>query len=88
MIDVTEEKAKVEQQRALERQHQEILDRQTLALWFKDQDGRLISAHASFLADWDLFAADALKSQVSAPALPSNYLSKTAAYSFLALSPS
>jgi CRP-like cAMP-binding protein len=88
MIDVTEEKEKVEEQRAMERQHREILDRQTLALWFKDQDGRLISANASFLADWDLFAADALKTQASSPGLASTYLSKTAAYSALALSPS
>lgn len=87
MIDVTEEKEKVEQQRAMERQHQEILDRQTLAMWFKDQDGRLISANASFLADWDQLAADALKTQASAPDRVSTYLSKTVAYSSLAQSP-
>ena len=87
MIDVTEEKEKVEQQRAMERQHQEILDRQTLAMWFKDQDGRLISANASFLADWDQLAADALKTQASGPDRVSTYLSKTVAYSSLAQSP-
>jgi len=88
MIDVTEEKAQVKLQLATERQHQEILDRQTLALWFKDQDGRLISANASFLADWDQFAADAVKAQVPSPALASTYLSKTLAYSGLAIGPS
>jgi CRP-like cAMP-binding protein len=74
MIDVTEEKLKVEKQRDSERQHQGILDRQTLALWFKDHDGRLISANAGLMADWDQFAADALKAQMASPGLPSTYL--------------
>jgi PAS domain-containing protein len=74
MIDVTEDNQKVAQQRDMERQHQEILARQTLALWFKGQDGRLISANASLLTDWDQFLADAVKDQPASPVLPSTYL--------------
>jgi hypothetical protein len=74
MIDVTEDNQKVEQQHDSERQHQEILARQTLALWFKDQDGRLISASASLLTDWDRFLADAVKDKPASTGLPSTYL--------------
>lgn len=74
MIDVTEDNQKVAQQRDMERQHQEILARQTLALWFKGQDGRLISANASLLTDWDQFLADAVKDKPASPVLPSTYL--------------
>jgi CRP-like cAMP-binding protein len=87
LIDVTEEKMKVEQQRDIERQHQEILARQTLALWFKGQDGRLISAKDSLLADWDQFSADALKAQLTPSDLPTTYVPKTALFSATALYP-
>lgn len=81
MIDVTEERKKAEQQRDTERQHQGILARQTLALWFKDQDGRLISANASLLADWDQFSAGALKSKPAPTGLVSTYLTNGMAFS-------
>jgi CRP-like cAMP-binding protein len=88
MIDVTDERNQAEQQRGNERQHQEILARQTLALWFKDQDGRLISANASLLADWDLFSADALKAKPALSGLASNYLSTGVTFAATSVSPS
>jgi len=88
MIDVTDERNQAEQQRGNERQHQEILARQTLALWFKDQDGRLISANASLLADWDLFSADALKAKPASSGLASNYLSTGVTFAATSVSPS
>jgi PAS domain S-box-containing protein len=88
MIDVTEEKKKAERQRDSERQHQEILARQTLALWFKGQDGRLISANASLMADWDQFSADALKAQSAADHLPTTYVPVSASFSTMPLFPS
>jgi CRP-like cAMP-binding protein len=87
MIDVTEEKKNAEQQRAIERQHQDILARQTLALWFKDQDGRLISANASLLADWDQFSAESLKSKPASTGLESTFVSQHSIFSPSALSP-
>jgi hypothetical protein len=88
MIDVTEEKKKAERQRDSERQHQEILARQTLALWFKGQDGRLISANASLMADWDQFSADALKAQSAPDHLPTTYVPVSASFSTMPLFPS
>ena len=87
LIDVTEEKKNAEQQRASERQHQEILARQTLALWFKDQDGRLISANASLLADWDQFSADTLKITSASTEIESRFLPKNLTFSASALLP-
>jgi PAS domain S-box-containing protein len=87
MIDVTEDNQKVAHQRDMERQHQEILARQTLALWFKGQDGRLISASASLLADWDLFSADALKAKPAPSGLASNYLSNGVRFAATSVSP-
>jgi PAS domain-containing protein len=87
MIDVTDERNQAEQQRGNERQHQEILARQTLALWFKDQDGRLISANASLLADWDLFSADALRAKPAPTGLASNYLSTGVTFAATSVSP-
>jgi hypothetical protein len=87
MIDVTEEKMKVAQQRDSERQHQEILSRQTLALWFKDHDGRLISANAALMADWDQFSADALKVKPAPSGIASNYLSTGLTFAATSVSP-
>jgi hypothetical protein len=87
MIDVTEDNQKVAHQRDMERQHQEILARQTLALWFKGQDGRLISTSASLLADWDLFSADALKAKPTPSGLASNYLSNGVRFAATSVSP-
>jgi len=47
------------QELALERQQQERLARQPFMLWFKDPQGRLVSANASLLQDWQHFAQDA-----------------------------
>lgn len=87
MIDVTEAKHLAEQERAREREHQDILARQTLALWFKDQDGRLISASASLLADWDQFASDALNGKLASSVLAAPFAGQRIAYSRLALAP-
>jgi len=59
MIDVTEEKKITAQELAIERQQQELLATQPFMLWFKDPQGRLISANATLVQDWRHFAQDA-----------------------------
>ena len=70
MIDVTEEKKLAAQELAHERQLQELLARQPFMLWFKDQDGRLISANSSLIEDWRHFAQDAALEKVDFQSMP------------------
>ena len=39
-------------------------------LWFKDQDGRLISANSSLIEDWRHFAQDASLERVDFQSMP------------------
>ena len=39
-----------------ERQQQMLLATQPYMLWFKDQEGRLVSANTTLMEDWRLFA--------------------------------
>ncbi len=70
MIDMTEEKKMAAQELALERQQQELLARQPFMLWFKDSQGRLISANASLLEDWQHFAQDASLEKIDFQSMP------------------
>jgi PAS domain-containing protein len=52
MIDVTEEKNIAAQERAMERQQQEILATQPYMVWFKDAEGHLVSVNAKLIESW------------------------------------
>lgn len=73
MIDVTEEKKIAAQELALERQQQERLARQPFMLWFKDPQGRLVSANASLLQDWQHFAQDAALEKIDVQSMPMTF---------------
>ena len=73
MIDVTEEKKMAAQDLAMERQLQELLAKQPLTMWFKDPQGRLISANASLLQDWRHFAEDAVLEKIDGQSLPMSF---------------
>lgn len=73
MIDVTEEKKIAAQELALERQQQERLARQPFMLWFKDPQGRLVSANASLLKDWQHFAQDAALEKIDVQSMPMTF---------------
>ena len=70
MIDVTEEKKIAAQELAMQRQQQELLARQPFMLWFKDPQGRLISANASLVEDWRHFAQDAALEKIDFQSMP------------------
>jgi PAS domain-containing protein len=70
LIDVTEEKKMAAQELERERQQQELLARQPYMLWFKDQDGRLISANSTLIDDWRHFAQDAALEKVDIQSMP------------------
>ena len=73
MIDVTEEKKMAAQELAMERQLQEMLAKQPYMMWFKDPQGRLISANASLLEDWRHFAEDAALEKIDGQSLPMSF---------------
>lgn len=73
MIDVTEEKKIAAQELALERQQQERLAKQPFMLWFKDPQGRLVSANASLLEDWQHFAQDAALEKIDVQSMPMTF---------------
>ncbi|PUE43921.1 helix-turn-helix domain-containing protein [Limnohabitans sp. Hippo3] len=73
MIDVTEEKKIAAHELALERQQQERLARQPFMLWFKDPQGRLVSANASLLEDWQHFAQDAALEKIDVQSMPMTF---------------
>lgn len=58
MIDVTQEKRQVAQELDHERLQQMQLATQPFMLWFKDQEGRLVSANATLMDDWQHLATD------------------------------
>ncbi|MEK7344574.1 MAG: helix-turn-helix domain-containing protein [Pseudomonadota bacterium] len=70
LIDVTQEKKLAAQALERERQQQELLAKQPFMLWFKDQDGRLISANANLVQDWRHLAADAALEKIDLPSQP------------------
>lgn len=73
MIDVTDEKKIAAQELAMERQLHELLVKQPLTMWFKDPQGRLISANASLLQDWRHFAEDAALEKIDGQSLPMSF---------------
>lgn len=73
MIDVTQEKKLAEQKLAMERQQQELLAKQPFMLWFKDQEGRLISANSMLVDDWSHFAAEASLEKVDLQSMPMSF---------------
>lgn len=56
MIDITQEKQQMAEELDRERQQQMLLATQPYMLWFKDQEGRLVSANTTLMEDWRLFA--------------------------------
>ncbi len=78
MIDVTEERKTAAQALALERQQQELLAKQPFMLWFKDPQGRLISANASLVQDWQHFAQDAALEKVDLQSMPMPFFHSSA----------
>ncbi len=64
MIDVTQEKQQVAQELDRQRQQQMLLATQPYMLWFKDQEGRLVSANATQMDDWQHFATGAALEKV------------------------
>lgn len=77
LIDVTEEKKMAAQEPAMERQLQELLAKQPYMMWFKDPQGRLISANASLLQDWRHFAEDVALEKIDGQSLPMSLLHPT-----------
>jgi len=77
VIDVTQEKIMAEQKLAIERQQQELLAKQPFMLWFKDQEGRLISANATLVDDWSHFAAEASLEKVDFQSMPVGFSART-----------
>nr|WP_315136282.1 helix-turn-helix domain-containing protein [uncultured Limnohabitans sp.] len=73
MIDVTEEKKITAQELAIERQQQELLATQPFMLWFKDPQGRLISANATLVQDWRHFAQDAALEKIDFQSMPTPF---------------
>ena len=73
LIDVTDEKKLAAQELAMERQLQELLVKQPFMMWFKDPQGRLISANASLLQDWRHFAEDAALEKIDGQSLPMSF---------------
>lgn len=57
----------------IERQQQERLAKQPFMLWFKDPQGRLVSANASVLQDWQHFAQDAALEKVDLASMPMSF---------------
>jgi CRP-like cAMP-binding protein len=78
MIDVTEERKTAAQALAVERQQQELLAKQPFMLWFKDPQGRLISANASLVQDWQHFAQDAALEKVDLQSMPMPFFHSSA----------
>jgi CRP-like cAMP-binding protein len=73
LIDVTEEKKIAAQALAMERQQQELLATQPYILWFKDPQGRLISANASLVQDWRHLAQDASLEKIDFQNMPMQF---------------
>lgn len=73
MIDVTEERKTAAQALAMERQQQELLAKQPFMLWFKDPQGRLVSANASLVQDWQHVAQDAALEKVDWESMPMSF---------------
>lgn len=73
MIDVTQEKLLAEQKLAMERERQELLARQPFMLWFKDKDGRLISANSTLVEDWSQFASDGSLEKLDFQSMPTGF---------------
>ena len=73
MIDVTQEKKLAAQALARERQQQELLAKQPFMLWFKDPGGRLISANASLVDDWQHFAINASLEKIDDQNMPVDF---------------
>lgn len=73
MIDVTQEKQQIAQALAQERQQQERLAKQPFMLWFKDPSGRLVSANASLMPDWQDFAAYAALEKIDLQDVPVDF---------------
>ncbi len=73
MIDVTQEKQIAAHALDLERQQQELLATQPFMLWFKNPQGRLISANATLGADWQHFAQDTSFEKIDFQSLPVHF---------------
>ncbi len=70
MIDVTEEKKLAALALMHERQQQEVLSQQPYMLWFKDQEGRLISSNSTLVDDWSHFTTGAELGNIDLQTLP------------------
>jgi CRP-like cAMP-binding protein len=73
LIDVTDEKKLAAQELAMERQLQELLAKQPFMMWFKDPQGRLISANASLLHDWRHFVEDSALEKIDGQSMPMSF---------------
>jgi PAS domain-containing protein len=87
LIDVTHDKALVAQALARERQQQELLAKQPFMLWFKDQDGHLISANTNQVQDWRHWAADASLEKIDLQSLPVHFTGHGSRGGYAALGP-
>jgi len=87
LIDVTQEKNLAAQALARERQQQELLAKQPFMLWFKDQEGRLISANANLVQDWRHLAADASLEKIDLQSLPAHFMGHSVRGSYTTLGP-
>lgn len=73
MIDVSAEKKIAAHALAVEREQQEFLARQPFMLWFKDPQGRLISANATLMENWAQFAQDASLGKIDFESMPMQF---------------
>ena len=73
MIDVSAEKKIAAHALAVEREQQEFLARQPFMLWFKDPQGRLISANATLMENWAHFAQDASLEKIDFQSMPMQF---------------
>jgi hypothetical protein len=56
-------------------------------LWFKDQEGRLISANANLVQDWRHLAADASLEKIDLQSLPAHFMGHSVRGSYTTLGP-
>jgi len=87
LIDVTQDKALAAQALARERQQQELLAKQPFMLWFKDQDGHLISANTNQVQDWRHWAAGASLEKIDLQSLPVHFTGHASRGGYAALGP-
>lgn len=73
VIDVTQEKKMAAQALAMEREQQELLAKQPFMLWFKDPQGRLISANSTLIENWEHFAQDASLEKIDFQNIPMSF---------------